>query len=161
MPLVRKSDKGIHTSSSANNDTTAASAVTTARATTGNVLFAAECHAPITAPTSNGFDFDAVDEHYSTFKSVEAVSNATLSSGRGGNGNFGCWSNVDATTFTVEVNIAFDQRKQSVILAHSDVATWVPLGSNLTDQDIAREDFFSTELLYATSLCVGVTTVSC
>ena len=139
----------------------ATSAVAATRAATRNVFFAAECHTPITAPTSNGFDFDAVDEHYSTFKSVEAVSNATeyLSSGCS-SGNFGCWADVDATTFTVEVNISFDQRKQSVILAHSDVATWVPLRSNLTDQDIAREDFLSTELLYATSLCVGVTTVA-
>jgi hypothetical protein len=46
-----------------------------------------------------------------------------------------------------------------VIFAHVDVNAWVPLGATLADDDVARNDNFATELLYAEALAARIATV--
>ena len=68
--------------------------------------------------------------------------------------------NVDATTFLIEVHVAVYQCENRVVLAHANIAAWVPLGSDLTDQDVAWSHQLATKLLHAASLGVGIATVT-
>jgi hypothetical protein len=61
---------------------------------------------------------------------------------------------VDASSFTVEVNIAFDESEDGVIVAHAYIATGMPLGSLLANQNVARENLFATKLLDPKTLCI-------
>ena len=70
------------------------------------------------------------------------------------------FDHVDAATVLVELNLTVDQGEQGVIVPSSDPTAGVPLGSALTDQDVAGPNLFATELLNATSLSVAVATVA-
>jgi hypothetical protein len=63
MALVSERHQRVHTRFGTDDNTATVAAVTTAGPASRHVLFSAECHTTISAPTSNGFDFDAVDEH--------------------------------------------------------------------------------------------------
>jgi len=69
--------------------------------------------------------------------------------------------NVDTAAFAIEEHIAIDQCEQGVVIAHADVAARVPLGTDLSDQNVAWSHQFTTELLHSTSLCVRIATVPC
>ena len=70
------------------------------------------------------------------------------------------WSNVDAATFLIEEDVAFDDGEDRVILAHADVAAWTPLGAALANDDVAGDDELAAVLLDAATLWIGVTTVT-
>ena len=59
---------------------------------------------------------------------------------------------VDATTVLVEVDVSVDESEEGVVLAHSDVGSGVPLGATLTDDDVARDYGFTTELFHAEAI---------
>jgi hypothetical protein len=63
MSLMSESNQRVHTRFGSYDDTAAVSAVTAARATARNVLFATKRHAAIAASTCDGFYLDPVDEH--------------------------------------------------------------------------------------------------
>ena len=68
-------------------------------------------------------------------------------------------NDVDPSAFAVEHDVSIDQSEQSVIFALSDAFAWVPFVANLANKNVAGDDFFATELFYATTLCVGIATV--
>lgn len=68
--------------------------------------------------------------------------------------------NVDASAFLIEINVALNESKNRVVVAHANIAAWMPFGADLSDENVAWEDEFATELLDATSLGVRITTVT-
>src|SRR3954471_7153995 len=69
-------------------------------------------------------------------------------------------NDVYATAFAVEVDLAVDQCEQRVIFALTDAFSGVELGAQLTDDDVAGDDFFAAETLHAAALTVGIATVA-
>jgi len=67
---------------------------------------------------------------------------------------------VNPSTFSVEFDFAVDESEQSVVLAASDAAAGVELGSTLANEDITRSNHFAAKFLDATALCIGVAAVS-
>ena len=67
---------------------------------------------------------------------------------------------MDATTVAVKGDVTFYQCKKGVILALANVFPRMESISNLSYEDVAWVDQFTTKFLDTTSLCVGVTTVS-
>jgi hypothetical protein len=59
---------------------------------------------------------------------------------------------VDAASFAVEEDVAFDEGKEGVVFAHANVCAGVPFRSALADDDVARDDFFATEFFDAEAL---------
>ena len=66
---------------------------------------------------------------------------------------------IHAATFAVKPHVAIDQRENRVIAAKTHVFAGMPLGSALTDDDIARDNFFAAELLHTATLAVTVASV--
>ena len=56
---------------------------------------------------------------------------------------------VDAASFFIEVNVTVGESEESVVFTHSNVSTWVPLGSALADEDVSSDDVLATEFLHA------------
>ena len=80
-------------------------------------------------------------------------------------GEFGCTLGVDADEFTFaafifELNEAFDQGEERVVLAAADVVAGLPFGSTLACKDIAAEDLLAAEFLKPKPLCIRVAAVS-
>jgi len=92
MALVRVLDQRVHTGLRTDNDAAPASTISTAWAATRNVLFATKSHATAATSARNGLYLNAVDEHDK--RSILLC-------------RFGD-SNIDATTFLVEVNVPLD-----------------------------------------------------
>lgn len=67
--------------------------------------------------------------------------------------------NVHTTTVFVEAHPTCDEGEDGVILAESDVATWNPLRSTLTDDDVASEHGLIAVLLHAQALALAVATI--
>src|SRR5690554_854184 len=59
-----------------------------------------------------------------------------------------------------ERHIAVDQGVDGVILAQTNAGAGVPLGAALTDDDVAGNDNFATELLDAETTASRITTVA-
>jgi hypothetical protein len=55
---------------------------------------------------------------------------------------------------------AIDQCEQGVILAAANIGAGVELGATLTNQDVASQNFLTTETLNAKALGYGIATVS-
>ena len=54
----------------------------------------------------------------------------------------------------VEFHFAVNERKQGMVLAHTDIATRMGLGSALADDNISGDNSFAAEFLYAqTTTC--------
>jgi hypothetical protein len=67
---------------------------------------------------------------------------------------------IDAATFTVEIDVSFDQGKNGVVGADANVSAWVPFRSLLANQNIAREHLFSAKLLDSEALCIRIASVA-
>ena len=67
---------------------------------------------------------------------------------------------VDAPAFLVEENGAFLECKQRVIFAHTNIASGMELGSDLTDEDGTSGYLLAAESLDSASLCVAVASVA-
>ena len=61
---------------------------------------------------------------------------------------------LSRTALVFKLNDAFDQRKQGVILAPTDVAAGLPFGTPLTRQNITAEHSLAPKLLQAQPLRV-------
>jgi len=70
------------------------------------------------------------------------------------------WNNIHPPTSFVKQDIAVAQREQSVILAHPDIAAWMPFGSALTRENVSRNDSFTTEFFDPESLRGRIATVA-
>jgi hypothetical protein len=68
-------------------------------------------------------------------------------------------SHVDAAAFLIEEDIAISEGEKSVISSHANIRTGMPLGSALANEDVASDDNFAAEFLYAKALAVGVASV--
>src|SRR4051794_7281673 len=66
---------------------------------------------------------------------------------------------VDPTTFTVELDHAVNQRKESIILPLTDAAAGVKPIADLPDQDIAGDHLLAAKSLDATLLRLRIATV--
>ena len=73
-------------------------------------------------------------------------------------GDFG-FLDVHATTIAIEEDVTGNAGVDGEVLAEVDVLTGVPLGATLADDDVARDDDFTTELFHAEALGAGVATV--
>jgi len=60
----------------------------------------------------------------------------------------------------VEFHLAIDERKQGMVLAHTDIATRMGLGSALADDDIACDNSFAAEFLDAQATTFRVAPVA-
>jgi len=60
-------------------------------------------------------------------------------------------NNVDdsATAGSAELNNSWGQCEQGVVLAASNIISWVKVGSTLANNDFACVDFLATETLHA------------
>ena len=67
---------------------------------------------------------------------------------------------VHAAAFTIEHDVAVDQRIKRVIIALTDTSAGVVLGANLANDDVSSSDSFATKLFDATALGIGVTSVT-
>ena len=67
---------------------------------------------------------------------------------------------IDATTGSIETDIAVDERVQGVIAATTHISTGMKFGANLADDDAARSHYFAAKTLDAASLTVTVATVT-
>lgn len=70
------------------------------------------------------------------------------------------WHHIDATTFAIEFHFAIDECEQRVVFALANAFAGVELVADLTDEDVASDDFFATILLHATTLSVRIATVT-
>ena len=69
------------------------------------------------------------------------------------------WLDVHTTTVAVEVDVAGDAGVDGVVLAEVNIQAGVPLGATLTNDDVAGDDDFATELFHAEALGVRIATV--
>ena len=69
-------------------------------------------------------------------------------------------NDVDPAPFAVELYSAVDQSKEGVVLPLADAATWVELGTDLPDENIADANLLSSESLHAAHLRIGIATVA-
>jgi hypothetical protein len=69
-------------------------------------------------------------------------------------------ADVDAAAAAVEVDLAVGEGIQRVVASLADVATGVPFGAALADQDISREHDFAAEFLDAKPLGARVAAVA-
>ena len=56
---------------------------------------------------------------------------------------------LTVATFLTKLDFTFFQCEQRVVFAHADIVAWIPACAALTDDDVARNDSFTTEFLYA------------
>lgn len=63
-----------------------------------------------------------------------------------------CECYVYAATVSVEIYVTFFECEDCVIFADAYVFTWVPFGSALADDDVARDDDFATKFFNAEAL---------
>jgi hypothetical protein len=72
------------------------------------------------------------------------------------------WEDVDNTTTAVdaEFNGASCECEQGVILAATDIVTWVEVRAALANNDFACVDQLATETLHTKALGIGVATVA-
>lgn len=68
--------------------------------------------------------------------------------------------NVDASSLLVKHYGAFAKSEQREVAALSDVSSWLPLGANLADKDIAGNNGLTTVLLDSTHFGERVSTVA-
>ena len=64
-----------------------------------------------------------------------------------------------AIAFILVLDVAVDEREQSIDAALSDVCAWMELGPALTNENVAGENELTVRALYAQSLCVRVSAV--
>src|SRR3954464_1877561 len=67
---------------------------------------------------------------------------------------------VAAAVLVLELHYAIDQRVDGEIGAEADVASRMPLGPALAQDDVAGDDFLPAELLHATESRIAIATVS-
>lgn len=68
---------------------------------------------------------------------------------------------IDAATVLIEADFPFDQGENGVIAAQADIAARTPFRPTLTNDDVARDDEFTAELLNPQPLAVGFAPVPC
>lgn len=77
--------------------------------------------------------------------------------------SFSFWINTNFLTILTKafkLYHTFDNRKNGIITAHAYIQTWMPTSALLTDNDIAGNDGFTAELLYAAKLWIRVATIA-
>jgi hypothetical protein len=60
------------------------------------------------------------------------------------------WINTNelaGAPFVLKFNYAFDQGEKRVVLAATDILTWLPPGASLTRKDVAAENVFASKSL--------------
>src|SRR5690348_15957283 len=70
------------------------------------------------------------------------------------------WLDVDAAAFLIEVDFAFNQRKNRVVAPEADVAAGTPFGAALPDDDIAGDHRLAAVFLDPQALCAGIAAVA-
>jgi hypothetical protein len=68
-------------------------------------------------------------------------------------------SHIDAATIAVKKHTTIHKGENRVVTPHANTAAGMPLGTTLTDNDVAGDNGLTTELLHAEALAAGVTTV--
>ena len=69
-----------------------------------------------------------------------------------GDNRFGVRCDVHATAVAVEVDVAINECKKGVVLAHANVLAGMPLGATLTNDDVSGDDGFATELFHTQAI---------
>jgi len=67
---------------------------------------------------------------------------------------------VNAPSAAIELNVAIAECKNGVIVAHSDPASGMELGAELSDDDVPGAHPLPAKAFHATSLTVRVATVT-
>lgn len=72
----------------------------------------------------------------------------------------GEWHHIDATSLAVEHHCAVDQRKERIIFPLANTFPRVKLISKLAHDNVARDDFLTTETFYTAPLSIRIATVA-
>ena len=78
-------------------------------------------------------------------------------------GSLCSWNHIDEhppARLFLEGDLAFNQGKQRVILAHPDIVARMNLGAALAHNDVAGKNGFAAELLDAKTATCGIATVT-
>jgi hypothetical protein len=157
---MREGRQMIDSFASFNDDATALSTVASVGPALRHIPLAPKAHTAITAATGLKFDLATINKHIFSLKKgqplpsrpFDVVSDSGILTGER--------HDVDPSSFAVESYIPFDESKQGVILALSNIRTRVKPIADLPDDDVSSQNVLAAELLYTASLCIRVTTVA-
>jgi len=145
--LVHQSRQAINANLSDDNHAAAIAAIAPVRSTARHILFAPETRAAVASLARLNINGNAIDEHGKENRN-EAYG---LSSH---------WHDVDTPAFAVEFHLAIDYCKERIVFTLAYARAGVKLVADLTNQDVAGDDFLSAKFFDATMLSIRVATIS-